>query len=441
MAASALLEEITVYDGTRDVGLVVSEASEASYRMESNNIDTNLPAVVSVWTKGSSTVPVIISAFGEVFTQTITTNWQRLEMKVENPLFETDDDGTTHFYIYISPLTDSTFYLYRGMVESNANHASDWIPAIEDGEESLDEDLRRRDDRLDALDESTNSAIQILKRVISGGYDATYTSASLEIGYNGGPISHGNGYFQIPIDSYMEAGCVYTLSSGTAVYTPPSGSTSPIGFTFECVQFTPVENTNPVEYDEEVVIEETFTFSDTYQKYTFVTPDDGAQYAIRLYCGMKNALVENAYLVLTEFILEQGTYASMWNDAIEQTRAKLEEVTSSLTESAGILNFMTSIRTSINDTVNLVTNSFEFDAITTPSNPKLIIRTSNDKMRMELSNNKLSFVMGTTEVAYFSSNRLYVKQLEGSESLSIGTASNGYLDLVTTSTGVGFVWR
>lgn len=45
------------------------------------------------------------------------------------------------------------------------------------------------------------------------------------------------------------------------------------------------------------------------------------------------------------------------------------------------------------------------------------------------------------ELAYFSDNKLYVTRLEAVEQISIGTDTNGYLDIVTTPTGVGFKWR
>jgi hypothetical protein len=49
--------------------------------------------------------------------------------------------------------------------------------------------------------------------------------------------------------------------------------------------------------------------------------------------------------------------------------------------------------------------------------------------------------MGGTELAYFSDNKLYVTRLEAVNQISIGTSANGFLDIVTTPTGVGFKWR
>ena len=62
-------------------------------------------------------------------------------------------------------------------------------------------------------------------------------------------------------------------------------------------------------------------------------------------------------------------------------------------------------------------------------------------LEMRLTNTQLAFVMGGDELAYFSDNKLYVTKLEAVDQISIGTSANGYLDIVTTPTGVGFKWR
>lgn len=69
------------------------------------------------------------------------------------------------------------------------------------------------------------------------------------------------------------------------------------------------------------------------------------------------------------------------------------------------------------------------------------MRTSESQMKMRLTNTKLSFMQADSELAYFSDNKLYVTRLEAVEQISIGTAVNGYLDIVTTPMGVGFKWR
>ena len=73
--------------------------------------------------------------------------------------------------------------------------------------------------------------------------------------------------------------------------------------------------------------------------------------------------------------------------------------------------------------------------------PYLDMAASNSTVKMRLTNTRLAFVMGGAELAYFSDNKLFVTRLEAVEQISIGTSANGYLDIVTTPTGVGFKWR
>lgn len=69
--------------------------------------------------------------------------------------------------------------------------------------------------------------------------------------------------------------------------------------------------------------------------------------------------------------------------------------------------------------------------------PYLDMGTSASGIKMRLTNTRLSFVQAGNELAYFSNNKLYVTQLEAVEQISIGTSANGYLDIITTPTGVG----
>ena len=53
----------------------------------------------------------------------------------------------------------------------------------------------------------------------------------------------------------------------------------------------------------------------------------------------------------------------------------------------------------------------------------------------------MNHTRGGTQQAYFFDNKLYVTRLEAVNHIFIGTSTNGYLDIVTTPTGVGFIWR
>ena len=78
---------------------------------------------------------------------------------------------------------------------------------------------------------------------------------------------------------------------------------------------------------------------------------------------------------------------------------------------------------------------------TADGTPYLDMGSSESSVKMRLTNTRLSFVQAGAELAYFSDNKLYVTRLEAVEQISIGTDTNGYLDIVTTPTGVGFKWR
>lgn len=73
--------------------------------------------------------------------------------------------------------------------------------------------------------------------------------------------------------------------------------------------------------------------------------------------------------------------------------------------------------------------------------PYLDMSASNQSVRMRLTNTRLSFIQEGRELAYFSDNKLYVTQMEAVQQMSIGTPKNGYLDMITTPSGVGMKWH
>lgn len=69
------------------------------------------------------------------------------------------------------------------------------------------------------------------------------------------------------------------------------------------------------------------------------------------------------------------------------------------------------------------------------------MHTTESSIKMRLTNTKLAFIQDGKELAYFSDNKLYVTRVEAMEQISVGTAENGFLDIVTTPEGVGLKWR
>lgn len=65
----------------------------------------------------------------------------------------------------------------------------------------------------------------------------------------------------------------------------------------------------------------------------------------------------------------------------------------------------------------------------------------NDPFKVRLSNEKLSFLDNDVEIAYVSNNKLHITDARVTNSLSIGTDTNGYFDWVTESSGLGMKWK
>ena len=181
-------------------------------------------------------------------------------------------------------------------------------------------------------------------------------------------------------------------------------------------------------------------FSGGHQKHTFTTGNDNSNYSLRLYAGIKGSCY-GVEIYLEKVKLETGTFATMWTESRGDTEQKIVSLTSQLTQTNKDLTFYDNQQRDMNGTITNVNSFFRFDG-SNPDNPKLVIGSSTSPMSMELSNSRLSFLWhGLTEVAYFSDNKLYITNVEAIQSLSIGTKEDGFLMMVTTSTGVGFVWR
>lgn len=119
-----------VYDGTIDDVLQLSNASDATYRMIVLPIDLNKSACVSIWARAATQeASVAINAFGTTSLALLKTDWQRIEIVIEEPI---------NNYIDITPVTDEIMFFYKCMAESNANKPSDWVVAPEDTEETSD---------------------------------------------------------------------------------------------------------------------------------------------------------------------------------------------------------------------------------------------------------------------------------------------------------------
>jgi hypothetical protein len=71
----------------------------------------------------------------------------------------------------------------------------------------------------------------------------------------------------------------------------------------------------------------------------------------------------------------------------------------------------------------------------------LSIGKSGSPFRTVLSDTKLSFMDGEIEVAYFSNNKMYIRNAEVINVLTVGDATDGYTDFNTVTGGLRGAWR
>ncbi len=214
----------------------------------------------------------------------------------------------------------------------------------------------------------------------------------------------------------------------------------------------------------------------------FKVPSTSGNWELHLYAGISGSTT-GVTVQFNKVKLEEGTMATSWSaspddsknamaqiaDTIEDLDADMEERIRTLIDSLGLSEQFASasdfldavaqielIRSDLAQTDSDMTLTFNrlkktedgldqlFSSFTFGDDggtPYLDMSTSESAVKMRLTNTRLAFVMGGTELAYFSDNKLYVTRLEAVNQISIGTSTNGFLDIVTTPTGVGFKWR
>ena len=218
------------------------------------------------------------------------------------------------------------------------------------------------------------------------------------------------------------------------------------------------------------------------QSVTFTIPNAEGNWALYLYAGVSGATT-GVTVVFSKVKLEEGSVATSWSAAPEETSSTIGQIAGALEgldegldgrvqaiidalglseQYASAEDFLAAledielIRSELSQTDSDLTLTFNrltaaesglaqmfsyFQFGTDDGAPYLDMGSSASSVKMRLTNTRLSFVQAGTELAYFSDNKLYVTRLEAVEQISIGTSTNGYLDIVTTPTGVGFKWR
>ena len=214
----------------------------------------------------------------------------------------------------------------------------------------------------------------------------------------------------------------------------------------------------------------------------FTVPTAAGNWTLRLYDGIRGS-TNGVIVQLNKVKLEEGTLATAWspaaedgenaitrlNDALQHLDGGMDDRVRALIDSLGLADQYASaeeflaalgeielIRSELAQQDSQLTLTFNrltqaegsigkmFSSFVFGDEngmPYLDMSASSSSMKMRLTNTRLAFVQSGTEVAYFSDNKLYVTRLEAVEQISIGTAANGYLDIVTTPSGVGLKWR
>ena len=214
----------------------------------------------------------------------------------------------------------------------------------------------------------------------------------------------------------------------------------------------------------------------------FTVPATAGNWTLRLYDGIRGS-TNGVIVQLNKVKLEEGTLATAWspaaedgenaitrlNDALQHLDGGMDDRLRALIDSLGLSDQYASAEeflaalgeielirselaqqdsqltltfnrlTQAEGSIGKMFSSFVFGDEN--GTPYLDMSASSSSMKMRLTNTRLAFVQSGTEVAYFSDNKLYVTRLEAVEQISIGTAANGYLDIVTTPSGVGLKWR
>ena len=232
------------------------------------------------------------------------------------------------------------------------------------------------------------------------------------------------------------------------------------------------------------VVHTSGTLDFTYGKQVrhFTVPATTGNWTLRLYDGIRGS-TNDVIVQLNRVKLEEGTLATAWspaaedgenaitrlNDALQHLDGGMDDRVRALIDSLGLSDQYASAEeflaalgeielirselaqqdsqltltfnrlTQAEGSIGKMFSSFVFGDEN--GTPYLDMSASSSSMKMRLTNTRLTFVQSGTEVAYFSDNKLYVTRLEAVEQISIGTAANGYLDIVTTPSGVGLKWR
>ena len=109
-----------------------------------------------------------------------------------------------------------------------------------------------------------------------------------------------------------------------------------------------------------------------------------------------------------------------------------QEVASKVATVTGEVNALTSDVANFKSTINGYMNF---------NGNSLSIGVTGSSFKTEITNTEMAFKDNNEKVAYISNNDMYITRARVTDTLSIGTTSNGYFDFVTLSGGLALKWR
>lgn len=159
--------EIEVYDGHVDSALLLRDVSGCTYRIGTLPLPEG-EYMFTIWVKPMGNMSLCVNMLGlNRYFDLTGGEWIKLQIYNDNP--EKDSEGNIIRYINITPVYQSTsegvnndLYLYKAMLELG-NRGSDWTPAPEEVNESIDEVYKEieitRSALIETMDDRINASV------------------------------------------------------------------------------------------------------------------------------------------------------------------------------------------------------------------------------------------------------------------------------------------
>ena len=122
---------------------------------------------------------------------------------------------------------------------------------------------------------------------------------------------------------------------------------------------------------------------------------------------------------------------------VEQSASEFKvEVTQAIaTQVASVSNDVEAISQGLSNFQETVSGYMAFNG------DSLFIGVNGSNFKTEITNTEMAFTESGDRVAYISNSDMYITRARVTDTLSVGTVSNGYFDFVTMAGGLALKWR